>query len=97
MHKSWEQHPALIRFAVTAASSAQAVREPAFRVIDALQQLPVATQVDALFAAAVMVARGAGLDPHDLVTRAKRQVPDVEFGESAVNAISDYAKGELRS
>ena len=96
MHNSWNNHPAAIRLAVTAASAAQPIREPAFRVIDAIQQEPAGRQIEAVFAAAVILARSVGLDPHELVVRARRQVPDVEFGESAASAISDYGKGELR-
>lgn len=96
MHKSWDAHPAVIRLAVSASHVAQRLREPAFLVVDALQHIPAAQQIEAAFAAAVILARGAGLDPHDLVARARRQVPDIEFGESAASVISDYAKGELK-
>lgn len=97
IHPSWDAVPGTIRFALAAAASAEAVREPAFRVLDALQTLPAARQLEAVFAAGVMLARGAGIDPHELVSRAKRQVPEIEGVETAASAISDYAKGELRA
>lgn len=95
-HRSWDEHPAAVRLALAASVSAERVRTPAFQVVDAIQQMPASLQIEAVYAAAVILARGAGLDPHELVTRAKRQVPDIEYGESAASAISDYAKGELR-
>ncbi len=97
MHPSWNEKPAAIRFAVAASTSDQKIREPAFEVLNALQRLPAATQVEAVFAAAVILARALNQDPHELVSRARRQVPDIEAVESAASAISDYAKGELRS
>jgi len=96
MHASWNAHPAVIRLAVNASHAAARLREPAMRVVDAVQMMPAGQQIETVFAAAVILARGAGLDPHELVVRARRQVPDIEFGESAASAISDYAKGELR-
>lgn len=95
LHPSWGTVPGNIRFAIAASVSAEAVREPAFLVLDGLQSLPASRQLEAVFAAAVLLARGAGVDPHDMVTRAKRQVPDIEAAEGAASAISDYAKGEL--
>lgn len=95
-HPSWEAKPASIRFALAAQSVAREVQQPAFLVIDALQRFPADRQIAAAFAAAVILANSIGLDPHDLVTRAKRQVRDALAVESAMSAISDYAKGELR-
>ena len=96
MNPSWGTVPANVRLAIAASVSADAVREPAFRVIDALQHLPAARQVEAVFAAAVILALALGMDVHELISRAKRQVPDIEAVESAASAISEYAKGELR-
>lgn len=95
LHRSWDAHPASLRFALAAAHVADEVRAPAFEVINALQRMPARLQIDAVFAAAVILANAVGKDPHDLVTRARRQVRDLEAVESAVSAISDYAKGEL--
>lgn len=96
LHPTWEAHPASLRFALAASHVADEVRDPAFGVIFSLQQVPAHQQIEAVFAAAVILANAVGLDPHDLVTRARRQVRDLEAVESAVSAISDYAKGELR-
>lgn len=96
MHPSWGTVPANIRFALAASVSADAVRDPAFKVIDALQHLPASRQIEAVFAAAVILSRALGVDAHELIARAKRQVPDIEAVESAASAISEYAKGELR-
>jgi len=82
-----------IRFAVTTRD----LREPAFRVLDGIQQSPPAVQLQALYLTAVAMAQSLNLNPHDLVERAKRQLPDAEgpFTEQ-LQAARDYAKGELR-
>lgn len=95
-HPSWEAKPASIRFALAAQSVAKDIQTPAFAVIDTLQRIPADKQIAAAFAAAVILANAVGLDPHDLVIRARRQVRDADRVESAMSAISDYAKGELR-
>lgn len=96
LHPSWEARPALIRLAVAMSHQADPVRRSAYSVIDAIQALPAKLQIEAVFAAAVILANAIGEDPHDLVSRARRQVPDLEFSESSIQAISDYAKGELQ-
>lgn len=96
LHPSWNANPASIRLALAASSAAEPVRIPAFTVIDAVQRVPAARQIEAVFAAAAILANAIGQDAHELISRAKRQVPDLEFGETAVSVISDYAKGELR-
>lgn len=96
LHPSWGTTPAAIRLAMAAASSARPIREAAFMVINGVQRVPASQQIEAVFAAAVIMANATGLDAHELVSRAKRQIPDLEFSESAIGAISDYVKGELR-
>lgn len=96
LHPAWKTLPADIRFSLAASNAVAEVRTPAFLVIDALQGVSPARQIEAAFAASVILARAAGLDPHDLVARARRQIPDIEAVESAASAISDYAAGELK-
>lgn len=95
LHPSWRLIPADIRTQLAMSVTAIPAREGAFRVVDALQTLPAFRQLEAVSAALVILCRGAGLNPHELVARAVRQVPDIEAVESAASAISDYAKGEL--
>jgi hypothetical protein len=77
--------------------SAARLREPSFRIVDALQFSDPAVQLDALFVSAVAMATVVGLDPHEMVTRAKRLLPSVDgpFSDQ-VSAMTDYAKGELK-
>jgi hypothetical protein len=86
-----------IRLSISAAYAPARFREPAFRVLDALQQSPPAIQLDALFLTAVAMAMTVGIDPHEMVARAKRMIPDVDGPfSSQLAAITDYAKGELK-
>jgi hypothetical protein len=96
IHPSWEAKPASIRFALAASSVVGEVREPAVAILDRLQGFPAVRQIEAAFAAAVVLATSIGLDAHDLVTRAKRQIVDLEGTETSFLALADYAKGELR-
>jgi hypothetical protein len=77
-------------------SSVAALREPAFRVINRMEDLAPDVQVNALFLAAVVVAEALGLDIHEEVARAGRKVAAAEGPFTAhVQALRDYAKGEL--
>lgn len=96
LHPAWRNRPDQILDGLRFATSAPPIREPAFSVLDTLQRYPPAIQVQALFAAAVIVARALNKDPHELVSFARRQVPEIEGVESSASAISDYAKGELK-
>lgn len=96
-HPSWGAPLHAIRSAIAWSSSPQPIREPAFRVVDALQFYPAGVQMDALASLFVAMAEVIGLDAHEMVARAKRQLPDLEgpFTEQ-LQAARDYAKGELR-
>lgn len=96
LHPSWEAKPASIRFAVAASAVVGDIRAPALALFDRLQHFPAARQLEAAFAIAVVMANAVGLDAHDLVVRAKRQLRDLEGTETSFLALADYAKGELR-
>ncbi|SKB49187.1 hypothetical protein [Sphingopyxis flava] len=96
IHPSWEAKPASIRFALAASAVVGDIREPAVAILDRLQRYPAAKQIEAAMAAAVVLATSVGLDAHDLVTRAKRQLVDLEATETSFLALADYAKGELK-
>lgn len=66
-------------------------------MLDALQFHPPEVQLDSLALALVAMSTVVGLDPHEMVARAKRMLPDVDgpFTDQ-VSAMTDYAKGELR-
>lgn len=97
-HPAWRSPMHTIRDAITFSSDAARVRRPAFHVIDALQRHEPAVQMDALFVAAVAMSQSLGLDPHAMVTRAKRMLPDAEAAHTDhVQAIRDYARGELNA
>jgi hypothetical protein len=96
-HPAWRSPLSAIRDRISFSSSAARLREPSFRIVDALQFSDPAVQLDALFVSAVAMATVVGLDPHEMVTRAKRLLPSVDgpFSDQ-VSAMTDYAKGELK-
>jgi hypothetical protein len=96
LNPTWEARPASLRFALAAATSAQRVREPALNLLDRLQVYPADLQIETVAAALVILAFAINKDPHDLISRAKRQATDIEAFEHDVLAIADYAKGELQ-
>jgi hypothetical protein len=65
--------------------------------VDSLQFSEPSIQLDALFVTAVAMATVVGLDPHEMVARARRLLPEAEgpFTEH-LQAARDYAKNELK-
>lgn len=96
-HPAWRSPLHAIRDALSFSTSASRTRTPSFMILDALQQAHPAVQMDALFLTAVAMAQTLNLDPHEMVARAKRQLPDAEgpFTEH-LQAARDYARGELK-
>jgi hypothetical protein len=95
LHPAWQTPLDNLRAQLSGSSRGPSLTDPAFEVIDALQRHPPAIQVEALYLAAVIIASALRLDPHELVSRARRQVRDVVNFETAASSIGDYAKGEL--
>lgn len=95
-HPGWAASPEAIRRHLSAATVIQPIREGAMRALDAIQFSPPATQLDSLFVLAVAMATVIGLDPHEMVTRARRIIPDAEFFSDNIRSTRDYAKGELK-
>jgi hypothetical protein len=96
-HPGWRAPLHAIRLTVAAAVSAAKFREPSYTITDALQFYPPAVQLDALFITAVSMAVVIGKDPHEMVERAKRIIPEAD-GPFTVHiaALREYAKEELR-
>lgn len=63
---------------VRSASTVAVLREPAFLVLDRVSNLDPADQIRATFLAAVAMALGAGINPHEEVTRSLRMMSDAE-------------------
>lgn len=96
-HPAWRSPIHTIRDAIAFAYKAtDQLRHAAFAILDALQFVPPGIQLDALFAMAVAMANSLGLDPHEMVVRAKRLIPDIDAFNDQLNAARDYAHGELR-
>lgn len=95
-HPGWRAPLDTIRQNLSAATAIQPIRDGAIRALDAIQFTPPANQIDSLFVLAVAMATVVGLDPHEMVTRARRIIPDAEFFSENMRASRDYAKGELR-
>ncbi len=74
------------------------LRGPAFAIISAVQDTrDPAHQLDALALTFTTICQSAGIEPHDLVSRAKRQIADADATRNpAFEAIRDYAAGELK-
>ena len=91
-----DQHLAAIGDRVRLASSVDALREPAFRICNRMQDINPSDQIRALFLAALVTAEAAGLDPHEEIQRAYRITKVAEGPYQAhVSAIRDYVAGEL--
>ena len=73
------------------------LKRPAFSIISALQDLKdPAVQVDALALTFAIICQEAAVDPHALITRAHRQIPDADaLPNPHLEAIRDYVKGEM--
>lgn len=79
------------------ASTVACLREPAFMVIDRIQRVDPADQLRAVALALTAMCEGVGINPHELVHSSQRMMsmatgPHTEH----VQAIRDYAEGELR-
>lgn len=81
---------------VRTASTVGALREPAFRIINRMQDVNPSDQYRALALAFLACTEALRLDPHMEVLRAARLMADAEGPfTSHVQAIRDYAAGEL--
>lgn len=88
--------PKDLAFSVRAASSVSDLREPAFRIIDRMQDLDPSTQVRALALAFTVVASEIGIPAFDLVQMSERMMSQAEGPHTIyVQAIRDYARTEL--
>lgn len=82
---------------VRLSSTVAALREPAFLIISRIQDVNPSDQVRALVLAAYVVCDALNLDPFEEIARASRLVDDAEGPFTYhVQAIRDYAKGELK-
>jgi hypothetical protein len=88
----------VIRSQIGFFNSVSGIRQPAFAVINAVQDAAPADQILAVATALTAMATAIGLDPHDLIQkidRARRHI-DGPF-QTHFKAIEAYAKGELTS
>lgn len=73
-----------------------ALREPAYRVITRMEDVPPHLQFNALMLAAYVAAEALGLDPHEELSRAGRKVSTAEGPFTIeLQALRDYVRGEL--
>lgn len=78
--------------------SIRPLKLPAFTLIDALQhETDKAKALDAFYLTAVLLADGVGIDPHELVSRARRQITEATaLRNPHLEAIKEFAAGELK-
>ena len=86
-----------LRSRIMARSTLRGLKLPSFILIDAMQKTEdPATQVDALSLVFTAVCQSAGLDPHELIIRSRRQLREAEHTRNPeIEAVRDYAAGEL--
>ena len=90
--------PDEIALGVAANCSLEPLKVPCFTLIDALQTTRPDRAVEALFLTAALAAQSAGLDGHEMLARARRQIADADAVKNPhFEAIRDYAGGELRN
>ena len=88
--------PHVVRDRLAFRSSLAQLKVPAFKVLSAVQEEDTDLQIEALTIAMTILADGSGLNPHELVSRARRMISDAERVDNPhLEAISDFAKGEL--
>ncbi len=88
-----------VRSQVMANGSLLPLKVPAFQLLDTLQGVSKskAVQLDALFLTATLVAQGVDIDPHELISRAKRQIREAATVRNPhLEAIREFAAGELK-
>lgn len=83
---------------VMANGSIQKIKAPAFLILDGMQRTPdPALQLDAMALTFVLICQSTNIDPHRLITRAKRQSRDSDvIPNPHLDAIRDYAVGEMQ-
>jgi hypothetical protein len=87
-----------LRSRIMARSTLRGLKAPAFLILDGLQRTEdPAVQIDALSLTFTAICQSAGLDPHELITRSRRQLREAELVRNPeIEAIRDYAAGELK-
>lgn len=91
----WRDLKDAITLGMAGASTTSPIKQGVMALLDRLQFIPVAAQLDAVFALGTAMATSLGLDPHALVTRAKKVIPDLDVFDEKMNVVRDYTKGEL--
>lgn len=85
-----------IRMGVAYAADPQPLRDCAAAVMSRMQSHTPAVQLLGTAVALVAMSESLGLDPHEVVQRARRAVHDLEAAHThQVQALRDYARGEL--
>lgn len=86
-----------LRERVMARSSLRPLKQMAFHLVNALQdEQDTSVQLDALALTFTLICQSSNIDPHELVSRAKRQIVDADATRNPhLEAIRDYAAGEL--
>jgi hypothetical protein len=86
-----------IKFRIAGASSLEPLKVPTFLVLDAVQHAPPHVQLQGIALALAGLCRPLEIDPHDLVSRANRQLNEAAATRQPIfEALSDYAVGELK-
>ncbi|WJY17648.1 hypothetical protein QQS45_08300 [Alteriqipengyuania flavescens] len=89
--------PASVRDGIVFSSDLGRLKVPAFRVLDAVQDVRKDCQLEAIALTLAALCRPLGIDPHALITRANRQLVQTDATRNPhIEAIADYAAGELK-
>lgn len=85
-----------IRDRIAFRSTLRQLKEPSFRILAGVGECPPDIQIEALALCFTLLTANAGLDAHELVARARRQIADADRVDNPhLEAIADFAKGEL--
>lgn len=77
-------------------SSLEPIKVPAFKLLDAVQEEHPSHAIEALVLTLTLICQSTGLDAHELVTRAGRQIRDADaLRIPHLDAIRDVAAGVL--
>lgn len=89
--------PHTVRDGIAFNCSVQKLQVPAFTVLTALEGFSPALRLEAMVLTFALMAQTNGLDAHELVARARRQIADAERVRSPhLEAIRDFAAGDKR-
>ena len=89
--------PSTVQLRVSSRSSLEPLKVPSMVTLDAIQHFPPDVQLQSLALCLAAMCRPLSIDPHDLITRANKQLIEADATrQPIIEAIGAYAGGELK-